>query len=262
MSDDGDRASSRKRARQAPDLDKAPIALWLTAIVALAAAAGVGYWVFGRDDPTPPSQGAALTIGDAADVLVTPAEAGPGLVEPPEDAEITVLSLADADAAAAAECVERLTDAGFLAWDPMAGGTDDALARRVLVSSAGAALSQEVGPWSADDLADVRDAVADCPEVPLSGGAGAGTARLSVRDPAGEVGDDAIWVDVAIATEGSGAVRAAAAEVWVRDDLSSAVARSGAAGTTAGAPPVDDARLGALVTASDARLETALESVS
>ena len=222
MSDGPDGSPSPKRARQAPDLDKAPVALWITAIVALAAAAGVGYWVFGRDDPMPPSQGAALTIGDAADVLVTVDEAGPGLVEQAEDVEVTTLSLADADPDSDSECVERLTDLGFLAWDPLAGGTDDALARRLLVSGAGAALSQEVGPWSADDLADVRDAVADCPEIPLAGEAGAGTARLSVRDPASEVGDDAVWIDVAIATEGSAAtLRAAAAEVWVRDDLSS-----------------------------------------
>ena len=261
MSDGADGSPSPKRARQAPDLDKAPVALWITAIVALAAAAGVGYWVFGRDDPTPPSQGAALTIGDAADVLVAVDEAGPGLVEQAEDVEVTALSLADADPDS--ECVERLTDLGFLAWDPLAGGTDDALARRVLVTGAGAALSQEVGPWSADDLADVRDAVADCPEIPLTGDAGAGTARLSVRDPAATVGDDAVWIDVAIATEGSAAtLRAAAAEVWVRYDLSSTIARSGAAGATAGAPPVDDARIEALVTASDARLATALESVS
>ncbi len=102
MSEGAEGSASRKRPRQAPDLDKAPLALWLVAIVALAAAAGVGYLVFGRDDPTPPSQGAALTIGDAAAVLITAAEAGGGLVEPAEDAEITVLTLADADTDASA----------------------------------------------------------------------------------------------------------------------------------------------------------------
>jgi hypothetical protein len=258
MSEDEGAASHRKRPRQAPDLDKAPVALWLVAIVALAAAAAVGYWVFGRDDPTPPSQGAALTIGDAATVLVTPAEAG-GLVEQPEDAEVAVLTLDDADADA--ECVERLTELGLLAWDPLAGGTDDALARRVLVDGAGAALGHEVGPWSADDLEDVRDAVADCPEVPLSGEAGTGTAQLSVREPSSELGDDALVVDTTIVAEGSASTRTAAAEVWVRDDLSSTISRSGPVGST-GAAPVDDARLEALAAASDARLESALEQVS
>jgi hypothetical protein len=249
----------RKRSRQAPDLDKAPVALWLTAIVALALAAGVGYWVFGRDDPTPPSQGAALTIGDAADVLITVQEAGGGLVEQPEDAQVTVLTLADADPGS--DCVERLTDLGLLAWDPLAGGSEDALARRALVTGSGAALSQEVDSWSGDDLADVRDAVTDCAEIALDGDAGTGTASLTVRGPAAEAGDDALLVEVAIATEGTATVRATTAEMWVRDGIAATIARSGPPGT-AGAPPVDDARLEALVAASDARLQAALEQVS
>jgi hypothetical protein len=259
MSDGADGASGRKRPRQAPDLDKAPLALWLVAIVALAAAAGVGYLVFGRDDPTPPSQGAALTIGDAGTVLITATEAGGGLVEQAEDAEITVLTLADADADD--DCTDRLLGLGLLSWDPLAGGSDDALARRVLVDGAGASLSQEVGPWPADDLADVRDAVADCPEIALAGDAGTGTAQLSVRDPATELGDDTVVVDSVITTEGAATTRTTAAEVWVREGLHSTLARSTPAGAE-GAAPVDDARLEALAAASDARLDAALEQVS
>ncbi len=131
----------------------------------------------------------------------------------------------------------------------------------MLVDGAGASLSQEVGPWSADDLAEVRDAVADCPEIPLSGEVGAGTAQLSVRDAAAELGDDTLLVEAAIVADDSATIRTTTAEVWVRDDLSSTIARSGPTGA-AGAPPVDDARLAALATASDARLETALEQVS